>query len=118
MQKRTLSYYLFTSPNTPLDIASAWFEYFRDKGMAACVTVHEERHRKEFYNVWVEYDPVLFGRNVIPEKQRHTTLCGRIVESCGGFRERLDPERRLAVRHKYGPDPVILEELSKLGGEG
>ena len=117
MQKRPLSYYLFTSPETPLAIASSWFLSFQDKGMAACITKHEVPHKKTFYNVWVEYDPKLFGRNVIPEDQRHISLYGKIIESSGGFRERLGPDKHLAVRHKYGPDPVILEELTKLGGE-
>jgi hypothetical protein len=115
MRKNPLSYYLFTSPNTTKNIALSWLESFRAKGMAACVTEHQFIDRK-YYHVWVEYDPKLFGRNVIDEKQRRKALYGKIVESCGGFRERLDTEKRLAVRHKYGPDPACLEELTKIGG--
>ena len=116
MRSTPLSYYLFTSPHLSLDIAMKWFEHFREKGMAACVTEHLLKNKQLDYCVWVEFDPALFGNKVVDESERRIFLYGKIIESCGGFKERLDKDKRLAVRHKYGPDPVILSELSKFGG--
>ncbi len=114
--KHPFSYYLLTSPHASYVVAMSWFEDFRRKNMAACVTEHPYQD-KRYYHVWVEYDPELFGSNVIPERQRGIALFGKIIHSCGGFRERLDRDKRLRTRTNYGTDPSYLADLNILGEE-
>ena len=94
-----------------------WSLILFGKCRAACVTEHLLKNKQLDYCVWVEFDPALFGNKVVDESERRIFLYGKIIESCGGFRERLGPDKHLAVRHKYGPDPVILASLNKFVGE-